>query len=206
MNAVTIVLLAIGLAMDAFAVAVCKGLAMQKITVKICLVIGAWFGIFQALMPFIGYLLGTRFERLIVTAAPWAAFGLLGFIGAMMIWEALSEKEECDCECGSLQKESDILSIKEMFMLAVATSIDAMAVGVTFACVPVSIVREGTRLTNTLLACGTIGVITCLISILGVKIGNVFGTKYQKRAVLSGGILLVLLGIKTLFESFPGFF
>ncbi len=206
MNAVTIVLLAVGLAMDAFAVAVCKGLAMQKITVRKCLVVGAWFGIFQALMPFTGYLLGTRFERLIVTAAPWAAFGLLGFIGAMMIWEALSEKEECGCECGSLQNESDILSIKEMFMLAVATSIDAMAVGVTFACVPVTIVREGARLTNTLLACGTIGVITCLLSILGVKIGNVFGTKYQKRAVLSGGILLVLLGIKTLFESIPGFF
>ena len=204
MSAVTILLLAIGLAMDAFAVAICKGLAMRKITVKKCLIVGAWFGVFQALMPFIGYFLGTRFERLILSVAPWIAFVLLGLIGVMMIREAWSGKEECGCECGPQEDESAVLSVKEMFTLAVATSIDAMAVGVTFACVPVSILQEASQLKNTLLACGTIGVITCMISMLGVKIGNVFGTKYQKHAELSGGILLALMGVKTLIEGLLG--
>ena len=204
MNAVTILLLAMGLSMDAFAVAICKGLAMQRITVKKSLIVGMWFGVFQALMPFFGYLLGTQFERFIVTVAPWVAFALLSLIGVMMIREALSGNEECDCECAPQGDERTLLCIKQMFMLAVATSIDAMAVGVTFACVPVAILQDASQLDNTLLACTTIGVITCMISMLGVKIGNVFGTKYKKRAELSGGVLLTLLGIKTLIEGLLG--
>lgn len=193
MDLLTLLLLAVGLSMDAFAVAVCKGLAMQKITGKKCCIVGAWFGGFQALMPFLGYVLGIQFESYIERIAPWIAFVLLGFIGANMIKEAMSKEEECG--------ESDTLGVKEMFLMAVATSIDALAVGVTFACVPVAIIGAG-RFANTLIGCLLIGVITFTLSVIGVKVGNVFGAKYKNKAELTGGVILILLGVKILLEHY----
>lgn len=181
MDFVTLLTLAVGLAMDAFAVSICKGLAMREKVLKKGIIVGLWFGGFQALMPTIGFFLGTQFKDQITSIDHWIAFVLLGLIGINMIKEALSNEEE---------QADDSIAVKEMFMLAVATSIDALAVGITFAFLNVNIVS----------AASIIGVCTFLISFAGVKIGNIFGTKYKSKAELAGGIILILLGFKILFE------
>lgn len=181
--------LSVGLAMDAFAVSVCKGLALKKITVGKAAIVGIWFGGFQALMPLIGYFLGVQFQDKITNIDHWIAFVLLSLIGINMIREALGKEEEEECVCGENQEEAS-LKAKEMFVLAVATSIDALAVGVTFAFLKVNIWS----------AVFSIGVITFLLSMVGVKVGNVFGTKYKAKAELAGGIILILLGVKILLE------
>ena len=181
MSTLTLFILAVGLSMDAFAVAVCKGLAMNRITAKKAITVGLWFGIFQALMPLIGFLLGYGFQDKITAVDHWIAFILLALIGANMIRESLSHEEE---------KADDSLSFKTMFILAVATSIDALAVGITFAFLTVNIWRAITF----------IGITTFIISVIGVKIGNIFGTKYQNKAEFVGGAILILLGLKILLE------
>ena len=181
MDLLTLLTLAVGLAMDAFAVSICKGLAMREKVLKKGVIVGLWFGGFQALMPTIGFFLGTQFKDQITSIDHWIAFVLLGLIGINMVKEALSNDEE---------QADDSIAVKEMFMLAVATSIDALAVGITFAFLNVHIVS----------AAAMIGVCTFLISFAGVKIGNIFGTKYKSKAVLAGGIILILLGFKILFE------
>ena len=181
MDLLTLLTLAVGLAMDAFAVSICKGLAMREKVLKKGIIVGLWFGGFQALMPTIGFFLGTQFKDQITSIDHWIAFVLLGLIGINMVKEALSNDEE---------QADDSIAVKEMFMLAVATSIDALAVGITFAFLNVHIVS----------AASMIGVCTFLISFAGVKIGNIFGTKYKSKAELSGGIILILLGFKILFE------
>lgn len=183
MGLIELFLIAVGLSMDAFAVAVCKGLAMEKCTVKKAGIVGLYFGGFQALMPAIGYMLGVQFQDLITSIDHWIAFILLSIIGGNMIKEAM---ESCDC----CEEHDASLDFKTMVGLAVATSIDALAVGVTFAFLRVSIVP----------AVSFIGVTTFVISFAGVKIGNVFGSKYKKRAELAGGIILILLGVKILIE------
>ena len=168
--------------MDAFAVAVCKGLATPKITLKKACVVGLWFGAFQALMPTLGYLVGYRFQEKITAIDHWIAFVLLVFIGANMIRESFSKEEE---------GANASLAFKEMLLLAIATSIDALAVGVTFAFLQdIPIIP----------AVSFIGVITFLLSALGMKVGNVFGTKYKARAELVGGVILILIGSKILIE------
>lgn len=181
MGLLELFILAVGLSMDAFAVSVCKGLAMPKISVKKAAIVGIWFGGFQALMPALGYLLGSQFKESITAIDHWIAFVLLGIIGGNMIREA------CSGEC---ENENDSLDVKTMFLLAVATSIDALAVGITFAFLKVNIAA----------AVAFIGVTTFIISAAGVKIGNIFGTKYKAKAELAGGIILVLLGLKILLE------
>ncbi len=185
-----LLLLSVGLAMDAFAVSICKGLSVKKLTVKECLICGIWFGAFQGIMPFIGYLIGSRFEKWINIVAPWVAFILLSLIGFNMIREAFSEEEE----------EKDGFDIKTMFMMAVATSIDALAVGITFVAVPVSVLDAGNMM-NVLLAVSVIAVVTFVISMLGVKIGNVFGVRYKSGAEVAGGTILIFIGLKTLIEA-----
>ena len=192
MGIIELLLLAVGLSMDAFAVSICKGLAMPKASIKGCVICGIWFGGFQALMPIIGYLLGSRFEKYIDAIAPWVAFILLALIGFNMIREALSKEEE-KAEAG--------LDIKTMFLMAVATSIDALAVGITFAMVPVSIIAS-TALMNALLAAVIIGITTFGFSFVGVKVGNLFGIKYKSKAEFIGGLILIMLGIKILLEHF----
>lgn len=181
MDLLTLLTLAVGLAMDAFAVSICKGLAMREKVLKKGIIVGLWFGGFQALMPTIGFFLGTQFKDQITSIDHWIAFVLLGLIGINMVKEALSNDEE---------QADDSIAVKEMFMLAVATSIDVLAVGITFAFLNVHIVS----------AASMIGVCTFLISFAGVKIGNIFGTKYKSKAELAGGIILILLGFKILFE------
>lgn len=194
MDLLTLLILAAGLSMDAFAVSICKGLAMKKITFGKCMIVGAWFGGFQGLMPLIGYMLGAQFETYINTIAPWVAFVLLALIGVNMIRESISAEEQ--------ETQDADLGFREMFLLAVATSIDALAVGITFACVPVVISEGFGRTANTLGACLIIACTTWALSMAGVKVGNVFGTKYKKKAELAGGIILVFLGIKILVEHF----
>lgn len=186
MDLLTLFLLAVGLSMDAFAVSICKGLAMKKLTVKQAVIVGAWFGGFQALMPTLGYLLGTTFARFVNAVSDWIAFVLLALIGANMIKEALSKEEEEEADAS--------LGVKEMFVLAVATSIDAFAVGVSFACMEI-----GSMIVPAVLF---IGVVTFSLSVAGVKVGNVFGTKYKAKAELAGGIILILLGVKILLQHF----
>ena len=181
MDIFTLFTLAVGLSMDAFAVAVCKGLAMKKISLKKAVVVGLWFGGFQALMPTIGYVLGVQFKEKITSIDHWIAFFLLGLIGVRMIQEACSKEEK---------KTDDSLAVKEMFVLALATSIDALAVGITFAFLSVHIFT----------AVIFIGMITFFLSVAGVKIGNVFGTKYKAKAELAGGIIMIFLGLKILLE------
>ena len=174
--------LAIGLAMDAFAVAVCKGLGTDKLQWKHFIIVGLWFGGFQALMPLIGYFLGATFEQYITAVDHWVAFVLLAIIGGNMIKEAVTGEGEC---------ADASLGFKVMLTMAVATSIDALAVGVTFGLLPdVNIVAAVTL----------IGVITFVLSAVGVKVGNVFGCRWKSRAELLGGIILVLLGVKILLE------
>ena len=192
MGIVELFLLAVGLSMDAFAVSVCKGLAMQNLHWKHCVICGIWFGGFQGLMPLIGYLLGARFEVYITSIAPWVAFVLLSFIGGNMIKESLSHEEE---------EASAGLDVRTMFLMAVATSIDALAVGITFAMVPVA-VTTGSAMENTLIGVSLIGVTTFVLSCIGVKVGNVFGTKYKSKAELAGGFILICIGLKILLEHF----
>ena len=186
-------LLAIGLSMDAFAVSVCKGLAMQKVTFRNAAICGVWFGGFQALMPFIGYLLGSGFEKYINAVASWIAFVLLALIGGNMIREALSKDDEEE------EDTSAALDVKTMFLMAVATSIDALAVGITFACVPVEIIAAS-PLVNTLVAVCLIGATTFVLSCAGVKAGSVFGSRYKSKAEFVGGTILILIGVKILLE------
>ena len=181
MGIIEIFLIGVGLSMDAFAVSICKGLSVGKMQLRHALIAGLYFGGFQALMPTIGYLLGSQFESLIASVDHWIAFILLALIGANMIREALGEGED---------EKNDSFSFKVMLPLAVATSIDALAVGITFAFLGVSIVVAATL----------IGCTTFVISAVGVKIGNVFGTRYKKKAEILGGIILILLGIKILLE------
>ncbi len=184
MGFIELLLIAIGLSMDAFAVAICKGLSMKKIKYKNTFIIALFFGGFQGIMPFIGWLLGTRFERYITAYDHWVAFILLGIIGGKMIYEALQPEAE-SCEV------FDEFNIKELFLLAIATSIDALAVGITFALLPN---------TNIVLSVFTIAIITFSLSFIGVIIGNKFGSKYKSKAELFGGIILVAIGIKILLE------
>ncbi len=181
MSLFTLFVTAVGLSMDAFAVSICKGLAMKKLSLKKAFIIGLWFGGFQALMPTVGYLLGTRFEQYVTAIDHWIAFVLLALIGANMIKEALSKEED---------SANDSVDIKTMFLLAVATSIDALAVGVTYAFLQVQIVPAVTF----------IGVITFSLSLAGVKIGNVFGLRYKSKAEIAGGVILIVMGTKILLE------
>ena len=180
-------LLAVGLSMDAFAVSVCKGLAMKKATLKAEATCGLWFGGFQALMPTIGFFLGALFADAIEAFDHWVAFALLAIIGINMLKEALEKKDESG---DNPEKDAD-LSVKTLFLMAVATSIDALAVGISLAMV---------GSVNIWLAAAFIGICTCLLSALGVKIGNVFGSRYEKKAELAGGVILILLGVKILLE------
>ena len=173
--------IAVGLSMDAFAVSVCKGLSVPKMKLSHALTCGIYFGGFQGLMPFFGYLLGSQFEDMIVKFDHWVAFILLGMIGFNMI----KESRETDCECLDCS-----FDVKAMIPLAVATSIDALAVGVTFAFLHVNIFWAVTF----------IGVITFVLSSIGVKVGNVFGEKYKSKAELAGGVILILMGTKILLE------
>lgn len=184
MGFVELLLLAVGLSMDACAVSICKGLGMKKATLKEGAICGIWFGGFQALMPLIGFFLGSLFADAIVAIDHWIAFALLGIIGINMLWEAFSKKSDCCCE------EAD-LSVKTMFIMAVATSIDALAVGISLA-------MAGN--VNIFVAIAMIGVITFIMSCIGVKIGNIFGSRFEKKAQAAGGIILILLGLKILLE------
>ena len=181
MSVIELLVLALGLSMDAFAVSICKGLSVPKLQAKHCLVCGVYFGGFQALMPLIGWALGIRFQSMITNIDHWIAFVLLAVIGANMIKESFSKEEECpDASFG----------FKTMLTLAVATSIDALAVGVTFAFLDVSIVP----------AVLLIGATTFVCSAVGVKIGNVFGNRFQSKAEFLGGLVLIAIGLKILIE------
>ena len=183
-----IFLVGIGLSMDAFAVAICKGLAMPTINRKQTLLIAAYFGVFQALMPLTGWLLGSQFARHVTKMAPWIAFVLLAWIGGNMIRESLSKKEEDE------EVEPAELRHKELFMLAIATSIDALAVGVSFSMVELAIPIGA--------AAALIGCTTFAISVGGVFVGHIFGARYKNRAEFVGGAILILIGVKILLEHF----
>ena len=178
-------LLAVGVSMDAFAVSICKGLAMQKATPKACATCGLWFGGFQALMPTVGFFLGTLFAAAIEAVDHWVAFVLLGLIGGYMLKDAFSK--ECDC----CQEHDADLSVKTMFVMAIATSVDALAVGISLA-------MAGQ--VNIWLAALFIGICTFGFSAAGVKIGNLFGSRFEKKAQIAGGAILILLGTKILLE------
>ncbi len=180
MSFVELLLIAVGLSMDAFAVAICKGLSIRELKPRYAVLVGLYFGGFQALMPVIGWLLGARFEHVIASFDHWVAFCLLAIIGISMIQEAFSKAEEL----------SDDLGVRTMVMLAVATSIDALAVGITFAFLQVKILP----------AAGLIGVTTFLLSALGVYIGRLFGLRYKAKAEFAGGVILILIGLKILLE------
>lgn len=181
MNLFELFLVAVGLSMDAFAVSICKGLALKEARPRHMALVGLWFGGFQALMPVLGYLVGVQFKDAITAVDHWIAFGLLAVIGGNMVREALSgDGEEADAS----------LSPKAMLLLALATSIDALAVGVGFAFLSVNIAA----------AAGFIGAVTFLLSGAGMKVGSLFGAKYKNRAELAGGVILILLGTKILLE------
>lgn len=177
-------IIAVGLSMDAFAVSVCKGLSVQKVKPKHYLIVAAYFGGFQALMPLLGYLLGVRFEAMVANVDHWIVFVLLGLIGANMVRESRAGEEKLD----------DSFTVSTMLILAVATSIDALAIGVTFAFLGVNIVE----------AIILIGITTGIISGVGLKIGNVFGSRYKSKAEMAGSIVLILMGIKILVQHLLG--
>ena len=179
-----LLVIAVGLSMDAFAVSVCKGLSVQKVKPKHYLIVAAYFGGFQALMPLLGYLLGVRFEAMVANVDHWIAFVLLGLIGANMVRESRAREEKLD----------DSFTVSTMLLLAIATSIDALAIGVTFAFLGVNIVE----------AIILIGITTGIISGVGLKIGNVFGSRYKSKAEMAGGIVLILMGIKILVQHLLG--
>lgn len=178
-------LIGVGLSMDAFAVSVCKGLAMNRVNKKQAVVIGLYFGGFQALMPLIGWFLGIRFQKYITSVDHWIAFVLLAFIGGKMILEAVRDQDVVE-----IAQKDPPLKHKELLILAVATSIDALAVGITFAFLDTPIVA----------AVAIIGVTTFVLSIVGVVMGNFFGTRYKKKAEIAGGVILILIGTKILVE------
>lgn len=182
MGILELFILAIGLSMDAFAVSICKGLATYKVKPKHMVITGLWFGGFQLLMPLLGYFLGTTFEKYIVSIDHFVAFFLLCGIGANMIKESFSKEEE---------KSDDSFSFKVMLIMAIATSIDALAIGITFALLPN---------VNIVAAVLFIGVVTFTFSAFGVKIGNIFGAKWKSKAEFSGGLILIILGTKILLE------
>lgn len=181
MSLAELFILAVGLSMDAFAVSVCKGLSVPKMKLKHALTCGVYFGGFQGLMPLLGYLLGSQFEEMIVSIDHWIAFILLGIIGFNMIKESREQDEE---------KMNSSFAVKEMLTLAIATSIDALAVGVTFAFLRVDIFWAVTF----------IAIVTFTLSSIGVKVGNVFGMRYKSKAEFAGGLILILMGIKILLE------
>ena len=185
MSFVELLLFGIGLSMDAFAVSICKGLSVRKLRPKHAITVGLWFGGFQALMPLIGYLLGKQFEWLITSIDHWIAFILLVCIGGKMVVEAVRDRDH-----EVVGKKDQPLDHKEMFLLAVATSIDALAVGITFALLDTPIIE----------AIVIIGCTTFVLSIVGVIVGNFFGTRYKKKAEIIGGIILILIGLKILLE------
>lgn len=185
MGFIELFLVGVGLSMDAFAVAVCKGLGMSRINWRHAVIVALFFGGFQALMPLIGWALGTQFSSLITPIDHWVAFGLLALIGSKMLWDAFRGDDDCaDCE------EGDGLDVRELVLMAIATSIDALAVGITFAFLGV----------NILAAVALIGVTTFVFSFAGVAIGNQFGSRFEKPATVTGGIVLILLGVKILLE------
>lgn len=184
MGFLEIFLIGIGLSADAFSVAVCKGLNMRRLNLKHAYIIALFFGGFQAIMPLIGYLLGTNFASYIEQFDHWIAFVLLGFIGGKMAIEAIRDNDDNE------EEKTDVLKIGELTVMAIATSIDALAVGITFAFLKV----------NILLSVLLIGVTTFALSLAGVLIGNKFGAKYKSKAELAGGIILVLIGVKILLE------
>ena len=181
-----IFMIGVGLSMDAFAASICKGLNMRRLNIKNMLIIALFFGGFQALMPLAGWILGKQFESYITSVDHWVAFALLAFIGGKMIYDVFHGGEEEDCCC----QRTDKLDIKEVFTLAVATSIDALAVGISFAFLQVEIVK----------AVSVIGITTFLLSAVGVAVGNMFGSKYEKKATFAGGVILILIGLKILME------
>ena len=182
MGFVELFLIAVGLSMDAFAVSICKGLSTRKLNFRNYITVGLWFGGFQALMPLIGYFLGSTFNKYITAFDHWVAFILLAIIGGNMIKEGISKDED---------KADDSFSFKSMLILAVATSIDALAVGITFALLP------DVNITAAVLF---IGMVTFILSACGLKVGNVFGLKYKSKAEIAGGIILILIGLKILLE------
>ena len=188
MGFVELALIAIGLSMDAFAVSVCKGLGMRTLNWRHALVIALFFGAFQGIMPVIGWALGTQFESYITSIDHWIAFGLLAFIGGKMLWDAFHEDGDECVQCAEGEKPR--LDVKELVMLAVATSIDALAVGITFAFLRVDIVP----------AALTIALTTFVLSFIGVAAGNSFGSRFRKPATVAGGVVLVLIGVKILLE------
>lgn len=185
MGIIELLLTAIGLSMDAFAVSVCKGLGMKKLNYKQGIIIGLYFGVFQAAMPLIGYFLGSTFAKYINAFDHWIAFILLGFIGGKMLIDAIKSKDEEE-----VLAEDKPLNHKELFVLAIATSIDALAVGIAFACLNVNLVSSVSM----------IGITTLILSFIGVCIGHKFGNKFEKKAEIAGGLVLIGIGIKILIE------
>lgn len=191
MGLAELVLLAVGLSMDAFAVSICKGLGMKKINLKVAVVLGLFFGGFQAGMPVIGWALGSQFMGIIGPIDHWIAFILLAFIGGKMLWEAFTEDEDEDeDEDEGDGKDAEKIDLGEYLILAIATSIDALAVGISFAALSVDIMP----------AVSLIGITTFIFSVAGVAIGHTFGARYEKPATIVGGVVLILIGLKILLE------
>lgn len=189
MGLAELVLLAVGLSMDAFAVSICKGLGMKKINLKVAVVLGLFFGGFQAGMPVIGWALGSQFMGIIGPIDHWIAFILLAFIGGKMLWEAFTEDEDEDEGEGD-GKDAEKIDLGEYLILAIATSIDALAVGISFAALSVDIMP----------AVSLIGITTFIFSVAGVAIGHTFGARYEKPATIVGGVVLIFIGLKILLE------
>lgn len=190
MSIIEMLALAVGLSMDAFSVAICKGLCSKKASFVNMAKCGLWFGGFQALMPLIGFFLASTFAKQIEAFDHWVAFVLLALIGSNMLKEAFSKKEETSCPVN----EKDNFSVKTMFTMALATSVDAIAAGIALA------TESVTKDINIALAVSLIGIVTCVLSALGVKIGSVFGDRFEKKAQTTGGVILILLGLKILLE------
>lgn len=189
MNLAELILMGVALAMDAFAVSVCRGLAMRRVNIQHCLIIAAFFGGFQALMPFLGWLLGGTFAKYITSIDHWIAFFLLLYIGVKMMIDAIRERKE-GLTAEELEPDAS-LDLKDLFLMAIATSIDALAVGITFSFLQVNIAE----------ASFVIGIVTFGICVAGVFIGNLFGTRFKTPAQLAGGVILIVLGIRILVEG-----
>ncbi len=186
MGIVELLLIAVGLSMDAFAVSICRGLGMRQLNLRTAAVLALFFGGFQALMPLVGWALGSQFMWLIEPVDHWVAFVLLAFIGGKMLWEAFHEDADEDCGC----EDTSGIDLREFLVLAVATSIDALAAGISFAALSVDIITTVTL----------IGVITFALSFAGVAVGHFFGARYEKPASVTGGVVLILIGLKVLLE------
>lgn len=187
MDLITLLLIAVGVSMDAFSVAICKGLAMRKASMGNCAIVGLWFGGFQALMPIIGYFAGIHFREAIESLDHWIVFALLALIGTNMIREALGDDQQETTSCGC---DKETISARRMFPLAIATSIDALAVGVSLAVLSVDIWSSAL----------CIGLTTFIFSFTGVRVGAIFGTRYKSKAEMLGGAILILIGLKILLE------